>query len=458
MAVVGGGAAAHAISPAGRQTQEAKPPSLSAIPKTPSLLRVYEWRAFMLRGAEKVRLNAVESVTWDDENMILTGTLTLRDLPYGLGGQLTVDEGDMISLEVNGGGGFAELWRMRISSPDVTMKARQRTFHLANDLDLLNRSDADWYFKAGPKTDHPNGWTYDEVVAAVARDYKMSLGVVTVGEYRRKKSWSWRGYSPLRVIEEAMNVERQHTGRRFVARWAGQRLSITPLRRSETLLELGPTLLDAELQSHLAAGETSSGINEGYFASAITMRGLRLEPRGKDKKGHQKPATKKMQVQVPSPASVARFGYVHRIVWSGDAKTEADLQEEALQYLAAVAKPVKTVTLTVPGIPHIRRGDAIKLALGDEQLRNQIVWVTQASHVLDPSQYTTAITVTFDDPYINRTAELIQSRVSDTQIGAEQIAKHLKPKKAKTRAPVAPPVGGSGLPSATQAAVDRNAT
>ncbi len=449
-------ATAHAMSAEGRQGAEASPPSLSASPTRPNLLQSYRWRFWAVRGSSRVQLHGIESVTWDDANAILTGTVTLRDMPYGIATQLQVDEGDQIACEVDSGGGFSELWKMRISSPDVTVKERQRTYQLANDLDLLNRSDSDWYFKAGKHTDHPAGWLTHDVIAAVCRDYGVSIGLIAEGTYRRRKSWSWRSYSPLRVIEEALNVERQHTGRRFVVRYDKGRLWVTPLRRNPDLLELGTSLIEAELQSHLPRGETASGVNEGYFASSVTLRGLRNEPKKKDKQGRVSQAVRKMQVVRTSAASVLRFGFVHRIVWSGDAKTEADLEEEALQYLAAVAKPIKQVTLTHTGIPTIRRGDAIKLAIGDASLQNQIVWVTEASFTLSPSDFTMALTVTFDDPYLNKISDLIQSRVSDTQLGAEKIAKHLKPKKAKTRAPGDPLTSGDALPSDTQARIDRN--
>lgn len=440
-------AVAHRSSAAGLQSGEAAA-TFPTTPTTPDLLREYKWRFFAERLGQDVPLTNVESVTWDEggsSGAITTGTITVRDPAYGLGPQITVDEGDQIRCEVDGGGGFLELWTMRIASPDVTVKAAQRTFQLANDLDLLNRSDDDFLFAAGKGTAHPNGWTVDQIILSVCLKYGVKVGAVPVGQYRRRKSWSWRAYSPLRAIQEALNTERQHTGRRFVVRWTAAALWITPLQRNPSLLGLGPSLIDAELQSHLPAGENTSGINEGYFASAVTMRGLRNEPVGKDKQGRDKVAPHKMEVYVPSPASIARFGYVHRIVWSGDAKEEADLGEEALQYLAAVAKPIKEVTLTHIGIPGIRLGDAMKIGVGDAALQNQIVWVSEISYTLSPSDFTMVLTVTFDDPYLDKVAEMIQSRVADTIQGAQQIANHLKPKVAKARAE-ADTVTGSQLP------------
>jgi hypothetical protein len=447
----------HAASREGQQHAGARakygPPDLR-----PDLLQRYRFRFFGVRpGYKDALLGTVEACSWDDgaanRGAITTGSVTVRDRALGVGPQVHLDIGDQMRLEADAGGGYQEVWTMRVSNPQLSEKEGQRTFDLANDLDLLARSEDDFYFQAGPGTGKPNGWTFDEVIRHVCQMYGVRLGAIPKGKFRRKKSWSHRNVSPLDVFQMALNVERQHTGRRFVIRWARGMLWILPLQRSPHLLALGPSLIEAAYSTHLAAGQGADGINEGYFASAVTIRGLKNAPTKKDKKGHLKPQFNKIHASVESPASIRRFGYVRRVVWSPDAKTDKDLVEQARQYLAAVAKPIKSLTLTHAGMPFLRRGDAIKLGLGDTALRSQIVWVTEASFSLSPSDFTMVVTVTFDDPYVDKVAKRIQDHLATTQKGAGAILKKTRPKpKPGTARAGKKPSEGSGLPAAVNKA------
>jgi hypothetical protein len=402
-----------------------------------------------------VLLANVEDASWDDgapnRGAVTVGSLTIRDPAYGQRPTITVDEGDRVRCEVNAGAGFKELWEMRVATPRLSAYQRQRTYTLANDLDLLDRSTDDFIFPAGKGTSHPNGWTFDEIIAKVCKDYGVKIGALAKGTFRRKKTWTWRGVPPTQVFQLAMNQERIHTGRRFVVRYEKGALYVLPLKRSPHLLALGPSLIEAAFSSHLAAGQGASGVNEGYFASALTVRGLRDQPLGKDKKGHRKEKKHKIHAQLESPQSIKRYGYVHRVVWSPDAKTDAELLQQGREYLAAVAKPIKELTLTHAGIPGIRRGDAIQLGLGDEALRKQIVWVVEVQFRLSPGDFTMDLTVSFDDPYVDKVAKRIQDKLQETQAAAAGKKKKPQPIKAASRKDK-PASDGSKLPAASNAA------
>lgn len=332
---------------------------------------------------------------------------------------------------------------MRVSEPALSVPLWQRTYQLANDLDLLARSTDDFLFPAGVNTAHPNGWTFDEVIREVCRRYGVEVECVA-GTFKRLKTWAWRNVSPLECFQKAMNTERLHTGKRFQVKWQRLRsgrhgVKITTLRRNPHLLALGSSLIEAAYSAHLARGQATFGVNEGYFASALTVKGRADIFTGVDIQGHNKTTSDKMEIAITPQNSVVakkardRFGFVHRIVWSADAKTLADLQQQGEEYMAAVAKPVKELTLTHVGIPTIRRGDAIQLGLGDAALLKQIVWVTDVQFSLLPADFTMQITVSFDDPYIDKLQHLFESEGSATTP---------KPAKSSGRSDVPSGIGG----------------
>lgn len=451
------GRQAHARSTAGQQAADKKvtygPPDIR-----PDLLQFYDFRFFAMRsGYDDTQLHNVEQVGWDDgapnRGAVTIGQLTLRDPSYGESAHITVGEGDRVRCEVNAGSGFQELWTMRVSQPQLSAYARQRSYSLANDIDLLDRSTDDFVFRAGKGTEKPNGWTFDQVIATVCRKYGVRIGALAVGKFRRKKTWAWRGIPPTLAFQQAMNTERVHTGRRFIVRYSKNALWVLPLRRSPHLIALGPSLIEAAYSSHLPQGTSGTGVNEGWFASALTLRGLRDEPIKKDAKGHNVTKKHKIVAQLESPASIKRFGYVHRVVWSPDAKTDSELTKQGNEYLAAVAKPVKELTLTHAGMPFIRRGDAIQLGLGDEALRKQIVWVTEVSFSLTAGDFTMDLTVTFDDPYVDKVAEKIQAKLQETQAAAAGKNKKKKPVPIKAGSRKDKPASdGSKLPGAVSSA------
>jgi hypothetical protein len=126
---------------------------------------------------------------------------------------------------------------------------------------------------------------------------------------------------------------------------------------------------------------------------------------GQDSGGTPMAKQQKMHIEMENDVSRKLFGYVHRIVFSPDAKTDAALRNEGTAYLRAVMVPHRTLTLTHPGMPFLRRGDAIQLALGDPGLSKQLIWVNTVQHVVTPQNYTMDFSVVFDDPYRDRREE-----------------------------------------------------
>lgn len=382
-------------------TQRSDPPYTYGAPdQQPNLAVIPEFR-FSVGGRV---LDSVESCTWDDVNAILRGELTTRDVLYDVTPAPTVSEGTMVQCDVNEGAGYGYLWEMRAAKPALTASSRQRTFQLVNDLDLLARSEMEPpVYRKNAK--HPGGWTGDQIIRDVCDRFHVPVGQLYKGTRKMQKSWS-NAVSPLEVIRYVVRRERQLTGRKLVLTWYRGKLNVTPLTRSPHLLGLGKTLIEAAFSSELPE----------EFASAIIIHGLpeQQQPPPVDSKGRKKRKPQKGWVLVESGSSIARFGYVRKIVYSPDAKNDSQLMEEAKSYLAAAAKPLKHLTLTHSGMPRIKRGDAIKLALGDDALRNQIVYVYGVHHTLLPSGYQVQVSVIFDDPYIDDHSRSILWKLKQT--------------------------------------------
>lgn len=351
--------------------------------------------------ATPIPMELVERITWDDSNAITQGTITLRMNPFDQSaGENRLDQGDRIRLEAKVGTmAWREVWTMRCYRPQLTASNIQRNFVLVNDLDLLRQSEDNFYYRAsGPDVisgglAKPGGWTGPEVIADVCKRYKVPLTCYSttdkIGKIRVRRG------SPLEVIRNVLLRERRRNNRRLMIRWSQGRLYVVPLAKSPTLLNLGPTLIEAAFQSELP----------DQFGSAITIHGLQQFVYGQDSGGTPKAKRQKMHLEMENDVSRKLFGYVHRIVFSPDAKTDADLQAEGLAYLRAVMVPHRTLTLTHTGMPWLRRGDAIQLALGDPGLQKQLIWVNTVQHVVTPQNYTMDFSVVFDDPYRDRREE-----------------------------------------------------
>lgn len=393
----------HAASQQGQQRAD-KPYVYGKADRFPDLGLDIQFRFVALHaGSSKRYPLRVERCTWQDSNAITTGEITLR-IPLGESpsAELRLDQGDRIVLEGNEGHGWVEVWTMRCYKPQLTGSNASRSFSLVNDLDLLRQSEDNFLFDRTRA--HPHAWKGDEIIKWVCAKYRVPIGSIYKATGNVGKLHVRRG-SPLAVIRNVLVRERRRHNRRLFVRFDKGKLNVLPLQRSPHLLALGPTLIEAQFQSELPP----------QFGSAVTMHALReLIEGSQDIHGRVKGKVQKGHVEVPNPEAIKRFGYVHRIVYSPDATTDALLRQEATAYISAVTVPRKTLTVSHKGMPWLRRGDAIQLAIGDEGLKRQIVWVNQVQHNLTAESYTSDVTVIFDDPYRDITQESILFRLKAT--------------------------------------------
>lgn len=374
------------------------------------------WKVLWIPGTGRKRDVSpyVEGVTWDDASAILTGSLQFRPDP---GAPIRVGVGDQFQLScaLHPGAAFNELWRMRVQQPSTDFGVPAATFDLANDLALLQRSTDDFSYSAGKK--RPQGWLAHEIALDIAHRYGLPVGVIARTTHRIKKLVMLQA-SPLDALAAAYKREKTYTHKRFVIQMYHGKLNIIPLRRSPDLLVLGPTLIAASFQQQM--GES--------FASEVTVRAQATTQKPKDKKGKKRTSTGKIVLLVKSPAAIKKFGVVHRDVWAHDATSVAGARNAALRHLSLVGQPEKQLDLSHPGIPSIRRGDAIRAALPDPAL-NQVIFVTDARHTLTGATYEMGLQFTFSDPFV----DALKDQVDEDRYGKAK-AKGRK-QKGKAKAP-----------------------
>ena len=146
-------------------------------------------------------------------------------------------------------------------------------------------------------------------------------------------------------------------------------------------------------------------------------------PRPAEPGGPAKDKGKPGEVSLGSDAMIARYGYTHRILYSPDADTLAKLKEEAQQWLRAISEPRKSIPVSHPGIPKIKRGDSIRLALPDMQIRDY--WVTEAHWVISPGAFDMEVIMSSEDPFV----DTIIDKLTDTATERDRVPPKKKPKK-----------------------------
>src|SRR5574338_256139 len=125
-------------------------------PKLP--LSTQEFRFSVLRPDHDDRVNLggiLESAEWRDEGTfsnlnaipVLRGQVVLRkpNLSDPLNA-LDIHDGHVIKCQVNWGGRWKELWRMRIIRSTLSIADGTWTLELADDLQLISKSTYDYKF------------------------------------------------------------------------------------------------------------------------------------------------------------------------------------------------------------------------------------------------------------------------------------------------------------------------
>lgn len=365
----------------------------------------YDFRLWAREGGKVVTLDEIEQIQWDDASAVMTGQVTLREpSPSGLAG---VPDGNQVVCEYRQQGGAWEgLWTMRIVNPSKTVENGQRSYMLANDLQRLADSTDTFKFVKGKQ--HPLGWRTDEAIKSIFDAYGIEIAPGGLPRMNaRITNWTLIDQHPLDVVHSALTRERNVTGIKYALRLDAQgRAVISPFKRPKNLYRLGVALMSAAY----------SVTRHPRFATALTVR-AQTTATAKDKKGHKKSIASKISVSIGDPhgGPIKRYGFIHNNVYSPDAKSRATAKEEGDQFLAAVAISTQQIQGTMPGMPLLRRLDAIRFELPVEKI-SQLVFITEASHAVSGGSYITTFTAAFDDPFVDRKADRIVAKLSDTAI------------------------------------------
>jgi hypothetical protein len=298
--------------------------------------------------------------------------------------------GVMIVAQIGYGSQWRSLWAMRVVPGDNSTVAEQVelsdgawTLTLADDLWLIGQSVADFKFVKGKKV-RKQGWRCHEITHEVCQRFRIPVATLTQGTaWIELPLHQTRLTSPLAVIVAAYKAESKRTGKVFVIRWAAPSgkhptgaLEVIPMKRNPNLYQFRKQLISATLTRSQSTG----------FATVIEARGYVK----KAKQTKQSPATEhdvadhhhpeKVEYVAKNSQAIKRFGWVQKVVDFGSVHSRGELEILAKRSLAVRLVPIRTASLTHPGIATIRRGDAIRINIPEEGYGTGKIAALQTPH------------------------------------------------------------------------------
>lgn len=383
---------------------------------------------------DKVSLDGwAESFSWDDQvdvSPVITGSLTLRQslvaspIP-------PIATGDLIICEVQNtpDDQYSEVVRLRVSEPS-RLASGQFTFQLENDAGLLALGGDSWHFPHDKA--HKSGWYPWQVVEFVCARVGIRVVMPQVGK-RIKKFPPQTNATPIDVINAAMKHIREAELKTLIRRYQNGVLYLSERHYSPELMTLGPQIIDASLVNNKKTG----------WATALTVRTLAEVAKPKGPKGFNQDTQKAIVVEVPSRKDAAksyyvrRYGYVHKVVYAHGATSSADARARGLAHLARVLQPNRTLTITSPYIPSLRRGAYIRMAIPALGL-SQIVYVQSISYTIGVGSMTMDVTCGFEDPQMTPTLDTVNESTKNLQKPKKTLPVNPNKKDKKTTAKPVP--------------------
>jgi hypothetical protein len=186
-------------------------------------------------------------------------------------------------------------------------------------------------------------------------------------------------------------------------RWHTDTLHIGLFRPGKRLLLLGNVITDATLATYLYNTQRQP---PRHFATAVTVQKTggappQLAKAPKHSKKHKTHKTKFISAaRIEVPRAVRKYGYLHRVVIAPHISNAAEASRAGRRYLGHVLDPERTLTVEHPGIPGIRRGDAVMVNTPQGgSTKKQVCFVEVARHTIASGGYTGSTDLTFDDPF-----------------------------------------------------------
>lgn len=344
----------------------------------------YVFRFTVRRGRGGANLTDISlddlgsEATWQRSGSRMTGTLVFNEPVDRVIPGLVV-KGDVVRCEVRRGSAWIKVWDMTVSTPTFQIREGTRSLTLATRLQPATTSRRGWRFRKGKS--HPRGWKADRIAAHAAARFKIPVGQLAHGKHWIESLTDKSG-SVVEITTAAYREERLWTGRRFDVSIARGILEVTELRRPKYMLRLGDAIIDALLTEGLPS----------TFASAVIVEST-VKAKGSTKR-------RKIKVRVVNAARVRRFGYIVRHVKKSGLKTRAEARRYGNSWMARHGKPVSTLTLTVPGIPWVDRGDALAVNLPEVGYPADLeVFVRSVVHRLTYASYEMDLDLGVSDPW-----------------------------------------------------------
>lgn len=358
-----------------------------------------DYRFWWKGTGDRVSLDGwCESFGWDDTAdaaPVVTGSISLRQSrEHAPIPRIEIGDQIIVEMRTSDAASWKELLRLRVQEPQ-RLASGQYTFQLANDAQLLTMGKDDWRFAKNKA--HKAGWKPWQICDEVASRCKVRIVMPKVGK-PIKKFPVLKNHSPLDVINAALKHLRDTERKVLIRRFEAGVLYISERHYSSELLTLGPQIIDASLV------ET----RRQDYATSLTVRTAAERKHGKTTKGTKKATHKGITVQVNQQQFIKRYGYVHLIVYAHGADSPSEARQMGLAHLARILQPKRTLTITTPFIPGLRRGAYIRLGIEELGL-TQIVYVQSINHSISPGQATMDVTVSFDDPQVTPPIDMVNA-------------------------------------------------
>lgn len=361
----------------------------------------YDFRAEVIRrekrGTKRVLSldPIITQINWEDKGPIREATISVTN--PGSNKELPVKRGHEVRVRYRptGGHNWHPLWRLRVFDVATNESTGNRDITVKDEVAWITKTKEDFSYKKGKAKSEgkrPNGWYAHQIARDICRKYGIPVGKLVKGRHRIE-NLTEEGISPFKAIEKAYELDRDETGRKFILGIWNGKLSVRLMRRSKTMLLLGGHLVEAIY-------------SEGMKASFATV--LDVKATSKREKGSHK----KIEMEVRSSKTAMRRYGIIRAEWTIDdpVHSKAKARARAKRRLIHFQEPEETLSLSVPGIPTLQRGDAIKVKLRQSGL-NEIVYASGVSHTVTAGDYMTEVECQFTDPFEDKEGDKTREKI-----------------------------------------------
>lgn len=350
----------------------------------------YEFRTILLTGQRESKAlrktqGYATAINWTDSKPALDVQVELVNANPD--GAIALKEGNEVRVEwrERGDNNWRELFQQRVSQLTLDADTGDASPTLQDELGWLGKSKDDFIYKRGKKRAK---WYADDITRDICERYGIPVGALANCK-EEIENLTRMDENPVKVLQKAWAIEREATGTKFVIGMRGRKLVVQRLQRSSTLDFIGDLAMGGSLTRSLKDGLATV---------------LRVSAKGKGNK-------EKIEIEVTaSPAARRRYGKIVGTYEVKDAvKNPAKARARAKRRLAEQQKPKQEITISMPGIPTLRRGDAVKVAIKALNL-DELAYVRTVSHSVSGGSYTMEVTLRLTDPFEDEEGDKIRKK------------------------------------------------